>query len=216
MDLYVFPPAPSCLKVIALARHLKQTLNLKEVNVPRGEQKAREFLELNRNGRLPLLVDGAFKLWESDAILVYLAEKAHSTMMPRHPAERADVLRWMFWGYAHLGPATGILLYENVARQLLDLGEPDQAEVRRGHQETEPLLQSLQHHFEEQDYACGQRLSVADFCLAACFVYHQESGLALAPHRDLLAWYERVVALPSWQEALRHKARAGELAHHHA
>jgi glutathione S-transferase len=214
MDLYVFPPAPSCLKVIALAHHLKLKLNLKEVNVPRGEQKAREFLELNRNGRLPLLVDGAFKLWESDAILIYLAEKAHSTMMPRHPAERADVLRWMFWGYAHLGPATGILLYENVARELLDLGEPDPAEVRRGHDEAEPLLQCLQHHFEEQDYVCGQRLSVADFSLAACFVYHLESGLALEPYRDLQGWYERIVALPAWQEAQKYKPRIHETAHH--
>jgi glutathione S-transferase len=215
MDLYVFPPAPSCLKVIALARHLKQPFRLREVSVPHGEQKCREFLELNPNGRLPLLVDGPLKLWESDAILVYLAEKAGSAMMPRNAVDRADVLRWMFWQCAHFGPACGILIYENVARELLHLGEPDEAEVRRGHDTVEPLLHLLQQHFAQQDYVSTERLTVADFCLAACLAYRHESGLDLGPYPEVLAWYERIAALPAWQETMQYKTRIREQAQVH-
>lgn len=206
MDLYVFPPSPNCLKVIALARHLKLPVKLKPVNVPRGEQKAREFLELNPNGRVPLLVDGPLKLWESDAILHYLAESSGSALLPRNAIERADLLRWMFWQSAHFAPACGILIYENVAKRVLGLGEPYPSEVRRGQELLEPLLRVLQHHFEEQDYVCGWRLSVADFSLAGHAVYWREAGMPFDEYPAVLAWYERVAALPAWREALHERA----------
>lgn len=205
MDLYLFPPAPGCLKVIALARHLKLAYTPHEVSVPRDEQKAREFLELNRNGRLPLLIDGPVKLWESDAILWYLAEKSGNTLLPRNVPERADMLRWMFWQCAHFGPACGVLIFENVAKRVLQLGQPDAAEVKRGSETVEPLLHMLEHHFEDQDYVCAHRLTIADFSLAAWCAYWRESGMQLEPHPAVLAWYERVTALPAWQEALKHK-----------
>ncbi len=213
MDLYVFPPAPSCLKVIALAQHLKVPLDLKPVSVPRGEQKTREFLELNRNGRVPLLVDGPFKLWESDAILHYLADKSGGALLPRNCADRADMLRWMFWQGAHFGPACGVLIYENVAKPVLAMGETDPDEVRRGHDALKPLLRVLEQHFEEQDYVCAQRLSIADFSLCAWCVYWHEAGMALDAYPGVLAWYERIIALPAWQAALKHKPPVPEAAH---
>jgi glutathione S-transferase len=213
MDLYLFPPAPGCLKVIALAHHLKLRYTLHSVNVPRGEHKAREFLELNRNGRVPLLVDGPLKLWESDAILWYLAEKAGGSLLPGNAFERADMLRWMFWQCAHFGPACGVLIYENVAKPVLNLGVPDPAEIRRGAEETACLLRVLEQHFEELDYACAHRLTIADFSLAAWCAYWREAGLPLAAHPRVLAWHERIMALPAWQEALHHKPRMEAEAH---
>lgn len=205
MELYVFPPSPNCLKVIALARHLKLPVTLKQVYVPRGEQKAREFLELNPNGRVPLLVDGALKLWESNAIMHYLAEKSHSNLAPNNAGDRADVLRWMFWQTAHFGPACGTLIFERIAKKLLGMGEPDPREIERSEQALGPLLHILEEHFEEQDYVCGHHLTIADFALASFGVYRQEAGIPLEQYPRVLAWYERVAALPAWQAALQER-----------
>lgn len=203
MDLYVFPPSPNCLQVIALAKHLKLPFTLKRVNVPRGEQKCREFLEMNPNGRVPLLVDGALKLWESDAILHYLADKAGSPLLPRQVDERADVLRWMFWQSAHFGPACSSLIYENVAKRVFELGQPDAQEVQRAAQCADTLVRILNEHFEEQDYLHGNRLTIADFSLAAFGVYWREAGIPFERYPQVLAWYERIAALPAWLEALQ-------------
>lgn len=208
MDLYVFPPSPNCIKVIALAKHLKLAVRQRTVFLPRGEHKAQEFLELNPNGRVPLLVDGALRLWESDAILHYLAEKAHSDLLPHNAVERADMLRWMFWQSAHFGPACGVLTYQRVARPLLELGPADEAECRRAEEGLATLLPILEHHFDDEDFILGARLSLADFSLAASFVYWREAGIPLDRYPLVLAWYERVAALPAWEAALAERGLA--------
>jgi len=206
MDLYVFPPSPNCLKVIALARQLKLPVQLRTVSIPRGEHKVREFLELNPNGRVPLLVDGALKLWESNAILHYLAEKSHSSLLPSNAADRADVLRWMFWQTAHFGPACGSLIFERVAKKLLGLGEPDAQEIERGTQALTPLMTVLQHRLDEDDYLSGAHLSIADFALASFGVYWQEADLPFDQYPAVLEWYGRIAALPAWQSALQERS----------
>jgi len=206
MELYVFPPSPNCIKVIALAKHLKLPVTQRTVFLPRGEQKAQEFLELNPNGRVPLLVDGPLRLWESDAILHYMADKSHSDLLPRNAIERADMLRWMFWQSAHFAPACGTLIFQRIARPLLGLGEPDAAECARGEENITPLLQILQLHFDDEDYLLGAHLSLADFSLAAFGVYWREAGIPLDRYPAVLAWYERVAALPAWQAALAERA----------
>lgn len=210
MDLYVFPPSPNCIKVIALAKHLKLSVKQKTVFLPRGEHKAQEFLELNPNGRVPLLVDGPLRLWESDAILHYLADKAHSDLLPHNAVERADMLRWMFWQGAHFAPACGTLTYQRVARPLLGLGPPDDAECRRAGDALAALLPILGQHFDDEDFMLGAQLSVADFSLAASCVYWHEAGIPLDQYPSVLAWYERVAALPAWGAALAERG-LGEL-----
>lgn len=203
MDLYVFPPSPNCLKVIALAHHLKLAVNLKPVHLPRGEHKAREFLELNPNGRVPLLVDGALKLWESNAIMYYMAERSHGLLLPPNAAERADMLRWMFWQTAHFGPACGTLIFERIAKRLLGMGEPDPAEVERGQKAVVPLLHILDSHLDEQTYICGNHLTVADFAIAAFAVHRRDAGIPMDEHPNIMNWYGRIEGLPAWQMALR-------------
>jgi len=72
---------------------------------------------------VPLLVDGAFRLWESNAIMQYLADKTGSdALFPRDPKKRADVVRWQFWEVAHFNKAFGLLAFETVAKPKLKLG----------------------------------------------------------------------------------------------
>jgi glutathione S-transferase len=75
MKLYGFPPSPNTRKVQAVAAHLQIPLELEFVNLPKGETRTAEFILLNPGGRTPVLVDGDFTLWESNAIMQYLASK---------------------------------------------------------------------------------------------------------------------------------------------
>jgi glutathione S-transferase len=73
MKLYGFPPSPRTWQVLAVAAHLGTPLELEFVDLPNGDQRNPEFLAINPTGRVPALVDGDFKLWESTAITQFAA-----------------------------------------------------------------------------------------------------------------------------------------------
>lgn len=97
MKLYGFPPSPNTRKVQAVAAHIDVPLEFEFVDITKGKQRAPEFLAINPNGRTPVLVDGQFKLWESNAIMQYLAGTKKNSLWPDDPRTRADISRWQFW-----------------------------------------------------------------------------------------------------------------------
>ncbi len=105
MKLHVFPPSPRALKVLALARHLNYDFEIVLVDLFKGEQRAPGYAALNPNMRMPVLEDGDYKLWESNAILQYLAaKKPESGLWPADIRGQADVARWCNWESAHWSP----------------------------------------------------------------------------------------------------------------
>src|SRR6202012_5995658 len=100
-----FPFSPNCRKVRAVAYELGIALEHVPVNLVKGEQRAPAFLAKNPNGRVPVLEDGDFVLWESVAILRYFAAKTPgSSLVPSGAREQADMDRWLVWQVAHLSP----------------------------------------------------------------------------------------------------------------
>src|SRR5215831_174610 len=75
IELYAFPPSPRAFKVMALANHLGLDWSLRMLDLTKGEQRAPEYAALNPNMRMPTLKEGDYVLWESSAILQYLASK---------------------------------------------------------------------------------------------------------------------------------------------
>ena len=134
MKLYGFPASPNTWKVRALAAYLKTPLEFEVVDLLTGAQQTPAFLTLNPTGRTPVLVDGDFKLWESNAILQYLASKNPTSLYPSDAKGRADVCRWQCWELAHWGAqACQPLTFENLVKKFVNLGAPDQAVVGQGH-----------------------------------------------------------------------------------
>src|SRR5690349_3175329 len=126
MQLYGFPPSPNTWKVLALAHEIGAPLDLQLVDLTKGAQRAPEYLALNPCGRTPVLVDGDFTLWESSAILQYIAAKANSPLYPDDMRMRADIARWQSWQLAHWQPSVAPMIFENIVKRLvLKLGEPD-------------------------------------------------------------------------------------------
>ena len=94
LKLYVFPPSPRGFKILFAAHHLGLDYELRLVDLTKGDQKAPAFLALNPNGRMPVLDDDGFVLWESNAIVEYLAAKAAGILsfgLLRTVADYADL-----------------------------------------------------------------------------------------------------------------------------
>ncbi|TMK02821.1 MAG: glutathione S-transferase family protein [Alphaproteobacteria bacterium] len=100
-ELYVFPPSPRAFKVMAFANYLGIEPTLHMLDLIKGEQKSPQYAALNPNMRMPTLKEGDYVLWESNAILQYLAAKRPQTgLLPADEKARLDVTRWQFWDLA--------------------------------------------------------------------------------------------------------------------
>src|SRR5688500_4739585 len=127
MKLYGFPPSPNTWKVRAVAAHLGIPLELEFVDLTKGQHRTPEYLALNPTGRTPTLVDGDFRLWESNAIMQYLASQKPNSLFPNDARMRADIMRWQSWQIAH-GSKEGCepLLFQRLVKKLFGMGPPDE------------------------------------------------------------------------------------------
>src|SRR5262249_46983544 len=103
MKLYGFSPSPNTWKVRALAAHLGIPLDYEFVDLTKGASRTPAYLAINPTGRTPALVDGDFKLWESVAIMQYLAAQRPNSLWPDDARARADIMRWQSWQLVHWG-----------------------------------------------------------------------------------------------------------------
>jgi glutathione S-transferase len=202
MKLHQFPLSPNCQKVVALAREVGQQLELVPVEVFRGGTRTPEFLAKNPNGKIPVLVDGDFVLWESNAMLGYIAGKAgRSDLAPTEPRKRADVERWLAWHNAHFGHAVGKVAFERIVKKLAGLGAPDEAAVEKGTEEFTVLADVLEKGLTGKEYLCGT-LTIADFGVVTYAARTESCGLHFASHPNVRAWLDRMLARPSVRETL--------------
>jgi glutathione S-transferase len=201
MKLYGFPPSPNTWKVRALAAHLGVPLELEFVDLSKGAQHAPAYLALNPTGRTPTLVDGDFKLWESNAILQYVAGKSANTLWPNDARTRADIARWQFWQLAHWGAeACQPLTFQRLVKKILNLGPPEEAAIAKGIEAFNKEAKILDTHLAKQPYLVGKDVTIADFAVAAPLLYAKEAEMPLGPYPHLRGWFDRVAALPCWSE----------------
>jgi glutathione S-transferase len=205
MKIYDFPLSPNCRKVRAVVYELGLKPEFVSVNIFKGEARTPEMLALNPNAKLPVLVDGDFVLWESNAIVSYLANG--TPLLPTSSRERADVDRWGDWQLAHLGPAIGKVAFERLVKPMTGQGAPDQAIVDVGTADFAKFTAVLEASLGSREYAAG-RLSVADFILTSMYTIAATVGLEAAPYPRVNAWLGRVLARDSMKRALADAAAA--------
>ena len=200
MKLYGFPPSPNTWKVRAVAAHLGLRLDFEFVDLTKGQSRTREFLALNPTGRTPVLVDGDFKLWESNAIMQYLASRTANALWPDDARARADIMRWQSWQLAHWANGCDPLILERVVKAFLNLGAPDAAIVSKGIEAFNNEARMLDAHLAKQQCLVGKEVTLADFLVAAPLFYATEAELPIAPYPHIRDWFARVSALPAWRE----------------
>jgi glutathione S-transferase len=201
MKLYGFPPSPNTWKVRAVAAHLGLPLELILVDLTKRQSHTPDYLALNPTGRTPTLVDGDFVLWESTAIMQYLASRAPNALWPDNARVRADIMRWQSWQLQHWGmEACGPLLFQRLVKRFFNLGPPDDTIVAKAIECFNRDARVLDEHLANQSYLVGAELTLADFSVAAPLFYAKETELPLAPYARVRGWFERVSALPAWRE----------------
>jgi glutathione S-transferase len=203
-ELYVFPPSPRAFKVMVLANHLAIEPSLHVVDLVKGEQKSPQYAALNPNMRMPTLRDGDYVLWESNAILQYLAAKRpESGLLPAEEKGRLDVTRWQFWDLAHWDPACTVFIFEHVVKPIvLKSGEPDAAALAKGTESFHRAAQVLDGQLKGKKFVTGDTLTVADFALGAPMNYAEMARFPVEGYSEIKRWYGSLRALPAWQKTL--------------
>jgi glutathione S-transferase len=201
MQLYYHPMSPNARRALMTAIHLGAPFERVLVDIRKGEQRRPEYLKLNPNGKVPTLDDDGFVLWESRAIMMYLADKAQGhTLYPRELRARADVNHWMFFDAVHFSPAVQVLTFERFVRGMLGMGAPDPKEIERGEKLIAPLLPVLDGHLAGREWLCGDALTIADLSLATPLAFVERAQIALPP--NIAMWFGRVQALDAWKQSL--------------
>jgi glutathione S-transferase len=200
LRLHVFPPSPRAFKALVVAHHLGLDYELVLCDLTKGDQKSAAHTALNPNQRMPVLEDGDFQLWESNAIIQYLAsKKRESGLLPPDERGRADVARWQFWESTTWDPACAILVFERVVKRFFSGGEPDPAEVQKGLERFHRAAKVLDAHLRGRTYMCSDRLTIADFALGADLTMAEPAQLPLEPYGELRRWAGKLAELPAWQ-----------------
>ncbi|MBE9140181.1 glutathione S-transferase family protein [Nodosilinea sp. LEGE 07088] len=199
MKLYYFPPSPNTRKAHAVAIHLDLPLDLRLVDLQQGEQRTPEFMALNPTGRVPVLHDDDFVLWEATAIMQYLASRTANSLWPESAQVRADIMRWQSWQLAHWHAACQPLQYENFVKPMLG-GEPDPQVVKKAAERFHAEAAVLNNYLAEHDFLVGNALTLADFSVASDLTYAEPARFPLADYPHIQAWYRRIEGLPAWQQ----------------
>jgi glutathione S-transferase len=199
LKIYAFPLSPRSFKVLWGANQIGVPFELKLVDFSKGGQNAPEFLALNPNGRAPVIDDGGYVLWESNAILEYLASlKAESGLLSADPRARLAVTKWLYWESAHWDPACAIFAFERVVKALFGRGEPVQSEIDRGTQMFERIGKVLDGALAQHRYVAGEHLTVADISLGASLCIADQARFPIDEYRNIQRWKADLASLPSW------------------
>jgi GST-like protein len=200
IDLYYWPTGNG-LKIGILLEELGLEYRVVPINIRTGEQKQPAFQRISANGRIPAIVDHApqglsepLSLFESGAILNYLADKAGRFLPPAGSVERLKVQEWLFWQVGHITPYLSQLqLFKEKAPQPLPFAlDLLNAEATR-------LYTVLETRLSEVPYVAGE-YSIADMAIFP-WIQPQRQGQDLADFPYIHAWRERLKARPAVQRA---------------
>ena len=202
MRLYYHPLSSNSRRVLLTAVQLGMPLQLVVVDLLSGEHKTSRYLRINPNGKVPLLEHDGFHLWESHAIMQYLADTCQGeTLYPHAIQARADINRWLFWSAYHFTPAVGFISRERVSKKMVGgSGGPDPAEIARGEALLTAAADVLDRHLADKRWIAQDRLTLADLAIAAPLMHTAAAELPVTEYRHLQAWFARVTALDAWQK----------------
>lgn len=193
MKLYDFPLSGNCYKIRLLLAFLGLNYERVTVNSATGETLTPEFKRLNPRGQIPVLEDGGVTLWDSQAILVYLARRYGSEdWLPGDALGEARVMQW-------LAVAENELLYGLArARAVLKFNRP--FDLVQCQDDARVGMEVVNSRLEGHDWLAADRITIADI---ACYPYlslADEADLSLTPYPGIEAWMARLHEQPGYVE----------------
>ena len=201
MRIHAFPASPRAFKVLAVANHLGLDYELRILDLTKGEQRQPDFVAINPNMKMPALEDGDLKLWESNAIIQYLAAKSGAALWPADERARADIARWMYWESTTWDPPCATLIFEHFVKGFFGGGGPDPAEVQKAMDKFNFAAGVLDGHLKGRRFICGDAVTLADFAIGSALTGAELAQLPLAPYAEIARWSASLAEQPCWQTA---------------
>jgi len=201
IELYFFP-SPNGLKIAIMLEECGLPYEVKPVNIGSGEQFRPEYLAINPNNKIPTIVDRdtGIAVFESGAILIYLAEKS-GQFLTTDPEARMQTLSWLLWQVGGLGPMAGQAHhFRAFAEEEVPYG------IRRYTNEVNRLYGVMDRQLSKNEYLTGE-YSIADIACWPWVVPHERQGQTLDEFTHLKRWFETVRERPGVQRgfALGHE-----------
>lgn len=201
MRLYHNPLSSNARRVLMTAEQLKLPLELVHVDLMSQADRKR-LQEVNPNGKLPVLEDGDFLLWESCAIMQYLADsQPGQTLYPEGAQARADVNRWMFWACQHFAATIGLLTFERIWKGMIGQGAPDPVVEANAERVLHGLAAVLDGQLAQRQWLVGDSVSLADFAVAPPMMYMEKARLPLEGYPNLMGWFKRLQEMDAWKQS---------------
>jgi glutathione S-transferase len=192
-----YAPRTSATRVQWALEELGLDYEKRRLDLVAGDQKKPEYLALNPNGKVPLLVDDGQPIFEALAILLHLGERhgVDKGLFPPPGIERSQTFQWMAWGHVTLGEAISRLL-----RNTIDRFPADERNAKAGESakhEVAALLGILDRHLAGREFLVGSAFSFADLGLAGYMPFMARFGVDFTPFAHVNAWVERCVSRPA-------------------
>ena len=201
MKLYHTPFSSAAFKVRAVLFELGLPCELVDVDMSKGQHKAPEFLAMNPNGKVPTLNDDGFCLWESGAIICYLAaKKPEAGLLLTDPRGMAQMHQWLQWHATTFSPSTTEVMMESIYLRFMNR-QKDEQKYAAGMEKVRRDLGLLEKALAGKEYLCG-KLTVADFALSSALLLRTPMGFDLDAYPNVKAWQGRMEARESVRKAL--------------
>jgi GSH-dependent disulfide-bond oxidoreductase len=198
MKLY-FHDSPSPLRALLGFEEMGIPYELVPIDLYRGESHKPDFLKINPNGKVPALQDGEIVVFDSTAILLYIAEKS-GKFLPSNAVERAQAMSWLLWAASGLGPFSGQSVhFLSFAEEKVPYA------INRYTREAERHYEVLESRLSQAPYLAGSEYSLADMSawswvkLAALVLF----GKTLVDFPAIKDWFDRVSARPAIARTLK-------------
>ncbi|NEP11474.1 MAG: glutathione S-transferase family protein [Symploca sp. SIO2C1] len=196
IDLYTFTTPNGRKPAIAL-EEMGLPYTVHKVDISKGEQFTPEFIALNPNSKIPVITDQetGLSIFESGAILIYLAEKT-AKLLPTEPAQRFEVLQWLMFQMGSVGPMFGQLgHFRNAAPETVPYA------ITRYEKETLRLFSVLDRQLAEQEFVAGD-YSIADIAIYPWVMAYPYLQVTLDEYPHLERWRQTLQARPAVQAGM--------------
>jgi GST-like protein len=203
IDFYTWG-TPNGRKISIMLEELGLKYNTHPVDITKGQQHEPAFLKISPNNRIPAIVDSdgpdgkPISVFESGAILIYLAEKTKSKLLPTDSRKRAATLEWLMWQMGGVGPMFGQahhFLYQ--PKEDVPYGK------KRYHDETKRLYKVMNARLGEKKFLAGDDYSIADIATYPWVHRHKRHQIDLADYPNVKRWFDAISKRPAVEKGMQ-------------
>ena len=205
IDLYTWA-TPNGRKVSIMLEELRLDYNVHEINIAKGEQHTPEFLTVSPNNKIPGIVDSdgpggpdgkPLSMFETGAILIYLAEKTESELYPKDFKKRMATLQWLMWQMGGVGPMFG-----QAHHFMFNPSEVVPYAQERYHKEAKRLYKVMNTQMQDNRYLAGDDYTVADIATFPWVDRFRRHQVDLAEFPNVKRWHEELWERPAVKKGM--------------